>query len=281
MRKLIVLLMVLGMINSVSAQEEAAKKPDYGWQKVMVGSINLTQTSFDNWAQGGVNSAAWQLNINFNFTNDQEKTNWANTGKFVFGQAKSGNSGYRNSIDEIKLESIFTYKQTRLINPYIGVTGETQFAPGYKYDPKVQISGFIDPAYIRESGGIGYKPGPAFKTRLGVALKQTITRDYNAPFADDPETTEIEKIKNEVGTEWVSDLNWKMAEKTVLASKLELFSTLAAFDEIDVNWDNTLTAKISEYINVNFNFKLFYDKDISKKRQIKQALALGLTYNFL
>ena len=66
-----------------------------------------------------------------------------------------------------------------------------------------------------------------------------------------------------------------------MKSKLELFYDFGALDEIDVKWDNIFSAKISKYVDVNFNIKLFYDKDLSEKRQIKQALAVGLTYTFL
>jgi cytochrome c oxidase assembly protein Cox11 len=52
-------------------------------------------------------------------------------------------------------------------------------------------------------------------------------------------------------------------------------------DEVDIKWDNIFSAKISKYIDVNLNVKLFYDKDISEDRQLKQSLALGLTYTFL
>jgi len=48
-----------------------------------------------------------------------------------------------------------------------------------------------------------------------------------------------------------------------------------------VNWDNIFTAKLTQYININFNITLFYDRDTSVKRQLKQSLALGLTYSFL
>jgi len=267
----------------LNAQEKPAEEPKYGWQKEMVSGLNLTQTSFDNWAQGGENSFAWQLNLNFKFVNDQEKTNWANSGKFTYGATKTGDHDARKSIDEIKLESVLTYKMSTLLNPFVAATGETQFAAGYAYaeDTKTQISALMDPAYFRESIGFGYKPNELIQTRLGVAMKQTITSNYSAPYADDPETAEIEKTKNEFGAESVTDLNWKITENSLLTSKLELFSELGALDETDVNWDNILSTKISKYIAFNFNFKLFYDKDISKKRQIKQAIALGLTYSFL
>ena len=268
----------------IFAQEEPTEEPKYGWQKEMVGGINLTQTGFDNWVQGGEKSFAWQSNLYFKFINDQEKTNWANSGKFGYGATKIGDQESRKSIDEIKLESVFAYKLSASINPYTAVTGETQFAPGFNYgtNPKTQISAIMDPGYFRESAGIEYKPNDIIKTRMGASLKQTITNDYPVPYADNPDTkNKIEKTKNEIGAESVTDVDWKISENTLFTSKLELFTTFKAFDETDVNWDSLLTVKISKYINVNFNFRLFYDKDISSKRQIKQAIALGATYSFL
>jgi hypothetical protein len=286
---LLILFSIVFTISFVFAQDdvkEESKKeePKYGWQKEMVGGINLTQTSFDNWQQGGENSFAWQVYLNFKFINDLEKTTWANSGKFSYGSTKTGDQGSRKSVDEIKLESVYTYKLSKYLNPFVAATGETQFAPGYEYsnDSEVKISKFMDPGYFRESAGFGYKPNDIVQTRLGLALKQTITSDFPVPYADDPETTpKIEKTKNEVGAESVTDVSWKIAENTLYTSKLELFSTLSALNETDVNWDNVFTTKVSKYVNVNLNFKLFYDRDISKKRQIKQAIALGVTYSFL
>ena len=42
-----------------------------------------------------------------------------------------------------------------------------------------------------------------------------------------------------------------------------------------------MEAKVSDYINMNVNFKMVYDKDISVKRQIKQSMAFGLNYTFI
>jgi len=264
------------------AQTPETEEPKYGWQKEMIVGINLTQTSFDNYVQGGENSMAWQLNYTYKFVNDQEKSNWANSGKFNYGMIKIGNDETKKSIDEIKVETVYTYKLGSNIDPYVAATGESQFAPGYDYtkDPKEHVSNFADPLYFRESAGFGYKPRDEIMTRLGFALKQTITNDYPAPFADDPKTTAVEKTKNEYGMESVTDLDVNITENSKITSKLELFSNLKAFDKIDVNWDTILTAKVSQYVNLNFNVKLLYDKDISKKRQLKQALAVGISYSF-
>ena len=63
----LVLFLSISLGTYVFAQEKPEEQPKYGWQKEMVGGINLTQTSLSNWTQGGENSLAWQLNFNFKF----------------------------------------------------------------------------------------------------------------------------------------------------------------------------------------------------------------------
>jgi len=273
-------LMIIAGIITLSAQTETDDQPKYGWQKEAIVSLNLTQSSFDNYSQGGENSTAWQFRSGLKFVNDQEKINWANTGKFEFGELKSGEDEAKKSADEIKLESVLTYKIGKLLNPFLSATGETQFAPGYMYkaEGKDKISQFLDPGYFREAIGIGYKPSDVFQARLGAAMKQTVSDMFNH-YSDDPKTSKIEKLKNEIGAESVWDLNYKVTQNSLLKSKMELFSNLKAFDEIDVIWDTDLTTKITRLIAFNFNVKLIYDKDISYKRQIKQVMGVGLSYS--
>lgn len=267
------------------AEEEPREEPKYGWLKKMVGSINLTQNRFSNWTQGGENSFAWQFNLNFEFVNNREKSVWTNSGKFIYGSAKIGDQDFRKSIDEIKLESVYTYKFDSKVNPFIAVTGETQFAPSYDYDvePRVQISAFMDPGYFRESIGLNYMPNDIVRTRFGMGLKQTIANDFRLRYTDNQETEDrTEWFKNEAGAESVTDISWKVTKNSLLISKLELFYAFgSSLNETDVNWDNVLSVKISKYVGVNFNFKLFYDRDISSRRQIQQSIALSLTYAFL
>lgn len=254
-----------------------------GWEKSVVGGLNLTQTSFDNWAAGGENAFSWQASLNYKFAKDSEKYNWLNTGKFAYGNTKTGDADMIKSADEIKVESVYTYKMGSAVNPYLAVTGETQFTEGYDYstDPATTISAFMDPGYFRESLGVGAQVNEMITTRLGAALKQTMTSDYPV-YSDDPETPlEMETLRSEVGAESVTDINWPINETSLYTGKLELFSNFGGLDEIDVNFDNILTVKVSEYINMNMNVKLVYDKDISAKRQIKQTMAIGLNYTFI
>ncbi|MDH4222954.1 MAG: DUF3078 domain-containing protein [candidate division Zixibacteria bacterium] len=281
---LIIISLFLIPVICFSAEVTSGKKlPEYGWEKELVSSLNLTQSTFDHWIQGGENTLAWQLNVNTRFENEQGNYNWANTGKIAYGKSKVGDAESRKTADEIKLETVLTYKLSLYVNPYVAFKGETQFTTGYAYTDtsKRAISDFFDPAYFTQSLGLGYSPGKEFKTRLGFALKETFTDNYPIPYADDPDTPEIEKTKVEAGMDLVVEFKKKLAENILFSSKLDSFSNLKRFDTIDVNWDNLFSAKVSKIISANYNFTLLYDKDLSKKRQIKQILALTLTLSFL
>jgi hypothetical protein len=267
----------------VLAEETSAKTPEYGWTNEVVAGLNFNQTHFDNWVQGGEDAWSWQFDLISRFNNDREKFNWSNSGKMSFGKTRISGNEARKSADEIDLESVFTYKIGLPICPYAAATAKSQFARGYDYsaEPKNEISSYLDPAFFTQGIGAGYSPICELKTRLGASVKETVTRNHPAPYADDPETEEIEKIKVEFGAESAADLKWKFGKNILIVSKLNLFSNLKSYREIDVTWDNIATASIAKYLNANLNVKLFYDRDISKKRQIKEVIAVGLTYSLL
>lgn len=266
-----------------AAYADEGEDTPMGWKKELVGAFNLTQASFDNWAQGGEATLGWQIGINGTFTHFAPRHEWANGTKLAFGMTKVGDEDARKSVDEIKFESVYTFKAGYFVDPYVAATAATQFSKGYEYtdSDKTALSDFLDPGYFTQSAGIGRAYRDIFKTRLGAAIKETITDKFPVPYADDPETDEIEDTRTEIGAESVTDLNLKLSKSLLFTSKLELFSNLEATNEIDVNWDNLLTAKIEEYLSVNLNVRIFYDRNISTSRQIKEALAIGLTYSFI
>ncbi len=270
---------VLSCIH-LAAQDKASAPR---WKNTVVGNLNFTQNHFDNWTQGGADSWSWQSDLLPKFVFEDTTIQWSNTGKISYGQSKVGDAQSRKSADEIRAESVLTYKVGTWINPYAAVTGLTQIAKGYDYgtDPRTEVTGFLDPGYFTESVGLGFQPDPHVKTRIGAACKETVTRNHPAPYADDPKTLKIEKIKVEPGAEWVTDLELKLHENILFTSKMEMFSNLKGLKAVDVNWDNMFTSKISKLLSVSLNVRVFYDRDVSFKRQIKQVLAVGLSYSLL
>lgn len=269
-------IVILAFALQLFAQEKKDEKPTYGWKNDATGIVNFTQNQFDNWAAGGENSWSWQADVNAKFANDQEKYNWTTSGKFSFGKTKVGDAGSRKAADEIKLESVYTFKMSLFANPFVAVSGLTQFTKGYKYeaDTSYAVSEFMDPGYFTQSIGVGMIVNKNVKTRLGAALKETVTDKYPKLYGKG------KTMRTEFGAESVTDAEFFVMDNIKYVSKLELFSNFKGLDETDVNWDNIFSAKVNSLITVSLNVRLMYDKDVSAKRQLKETLAVGLSYTF-
>lgn len=285
MVRTVCLLLLACLISSVFVQAEETANTSTArslWKNEAIGQFNLTQNRFDNWSQGGENSISWQLGFRGKAQLKTGQYQWANSGKISYGETQTGGQEFRKSSDDIKIESVFTYSLAKYLNPYLSLKGETQLAPSYEYqdEVKIQIANFLDPGYFIESLGLGYAFDPIIETRLGLAIKESITRDFPVPYTDDPDTADIEKIKVEAGLESTTDFRLQLTDIVLFTSKLEFFSNLKSVDTVDVRWDNNFTAALAKHINVQLNVELFYDHDISVRRQLKQILSLGLTYSF-
>jgi hypothetical protein len=280
-----VLAVLIAASGGLDAQETAKTEqdPTSPWTKKLIASVNFTQASFSNWASGGENSLAWQSTIKAELTRTEAGYEFVNKGRFSFGLSRVGNTGTRKSADEIHLESVFTLKRGKYLNPFISASAQTQFASGYDYSgtTKTRISKLLDPGYFTQSAGVGYTPNKTFKTRLGATAKETVTSDFPSPYADDPDTPGIEKTRIEGGVTSTSELEHAIDEDAVFTSRLELFSNLKGFNQIDMKWENLLPLNVTKLISVNLTVDLLYDKDTTDDLQIKEILGVGLSYSFL
>ena len=269
------------LLASVMPQDIAVI--DTTWQKELVCSFSFNQAYFDNWVAGGENALAHQFDLSGKLIYNGDKYIWTNIGKVSYGNSKIGKAETKKTIDELRIESILTYLCGVVANPYLSLKGETQLAPGYIYGENLnkQVSGFLDPGYFTQSAGFKYSPMEELSIRFGVAIKETITKDFPAPYADDPKTEEIETTKIEPGMETVLTFSKKISDNTLINSTIDLFNNFTGFNATDVRWDTDIITQITKYINVKLNVKLFYDKDISTKRQLNQSLLLGISYTLL
>ena len=149
----------------------------------------------------------------------------------------------------------------------------------YKAVPVAQVAAFFDPGYITQSLGFTYNKISFFSTRIGLALQETFTGKYRQ-YTDDPTTSDkVEAFKLDTGVECVTEGNIPVEDNLIVTSKLRLFSRFNSMDVWDVRWDNTVTAQVTKFINVNMNVLLIYEKSQSLKTQLKESLQLGFTFN--
>jgi hypothetical protein len=253
------------------------------WKHRVIGALTFTQVSYSNWAQGGQNALAYTATLDGRTQRNSEKTDWATTYKFAYGQTRLGDQGLRKTDDKIDLQSVFTYKYGPNINPYVSATLKTQFAEGFNYDNEghgTVVSAFFDPAFLTQAAGLGYQPLEVVKTRFGLALREIITSKFRG-YSDDPATTRIENVKIEAGMEWVTEVFLNIDDNALLSSKLELFSPFNKVDQVVVRGDNTLAVKVGKFITVNLNVQFINEQPVTPRTQVKQALAVGLSYALL
>jgi hypothetical protein len=254
--------------------------PELGWKHHLVAGLTLTQVSYTDWVQGGDNALAYTSTLDGKSVNELEASEWTLAYKFAYGQSRLGNQSLRKTDDAIEASLVYKFKVTEEVNPVASATLKTQFDVGYTYDASgnpTPVSKFWDPAYLTQAIGAEYKPLPEVKTRLGVGVREVFTSEFNK-YADDPTTAEIETKLIEGGLENVTNLDWKADDNILITSELQLFSPFKHMDEIVVRNTTTFVGKVSKYITANFSLQLINEKNISPRTQIKEAIALGLSY---
>jgi hypothetical protein len=316
------------------AEDEVTPGP---WHFEMLAGFNLNQSAFsDNWSGGDRGAFAWSIKSDLRAERQfSESLNWTNTLSLAYGVTAKQVADPDNpkkkvwdrpekSDDQILLESTARWGKTSL-NPYLQFRFETQFLD--KSDPRGDFK--FNPLRFNEAAGITKVFQKSEKreilTRLGFSVRESVAQTFQDLAGDLTSTTST----TDGGLEWQSVAGFPFSqERFTLNSRLVLFfplfysakSDLKAFDQdrIDAgtpgdaiadywktpsaDWQNTLTAKITDLLSVNLFFQLVYEKfdtstdlnpdlpldvraanadvGIRKAAQWKQTLALSLTYRF-
>lgn len=279
MRKIVsVLLLITTCLFAENTEVKKDSTVSY-WSPKGVMALNISQLSLSNWSQGGDDALTWTLTGDFGYNYKDTSWSFNNNLKISFGKTKIGSNGFRINDNEIYLENVLTRNVGWTINPFFSNTFRTSLTSGYKYENsnQTQIVDFFDPGYLTQSLGFTYK-NQIVNTRLGMALQQTFTNRFRN-FSDDGATLDRkEAFKLEAGLETVSNLSLKVENNLLYKSLFRLFTRFDHIDVWDVRLDNTLTAKVTKFVNVNLNVLLIYEKKQSARTQLKEALQLGFVY---
>lgn len=243
--------------------------------------INISQISFKDWAQGGENSFSWTLFGNLSIVTKSLDWTTRNSLKFAYGRTKLGTQDFRTNDNEFFIETIISKNVGWAVDPFFSNSIRSPITTGYSYKTKTpeRIADFFDPGYVTQTFGFTYDRVKGIKTRLGVALQEIFT-NRQRKYSDNPDTKDkVEAFKLETGIESVTSSEFLVMENIFYKGSLRLFSKFEKMKYWDIRWDNTITAKVNNYVNVNFNFLVLYERKQSLKTQIKEALQLGLVYN--
>ena len=85
---------------SAQAQTPAAAAPadsvQYGWKHHGTGMLNLSQAYYDEWAKGGTDALAYELNLGGTLAYEQADFTWVSQAKAIYGRAIAGGVDSRN-----------------------------------------------------------------------------------------------------------------------------------------------------------------------------------------
>lgn len=270
------------LCNGVRAQDTTTPpKHDTIWHHELVAGLNLTQVDFSHWEAGGTDALAYVGSLVGKSVRNDATTTWTNSYKFAFGQTKVSGQDVRITDDEIGLESLLTFKIDSSVNPYVNASLYTQFAPGYNYPDSgaaQEVSNFFDPAFIKQSAGMGWVQSKDFQTRLGVALREIVTNLYNQ-YAADPSNPGVHKTRIEGGFESVSNLQLKLDDNVLFTAKLDLFDPVQTLDRVVIHADCSLVAKVSKWFSAQITASFINEPDISPYTQIQEGISLGINYS--
>ncbi len=304
MKHLFTFFLVLSLSTTlIFAQEE---KKDEGWKVGGQVGINLTETTFHNWAKGGENSLSGISYLNLFANRNYGNWVWENNFDFEYGLMQIQDGDLKKTNDRIELNSKVGRQASKswYYSGYLNF--KTQVAEGFDYakSNSIYISKFMAPAYLTAGIGMDYKPNETFSAMLApVASKTTFVLDERLADAGSfgLKTAEQEngvllhssQIRQELGASVTLTYKKEVFKNINLNTKLSLFSNyLKNPQNIDVDWQTTITMKINDYINAIFRAHLIYDDDIniawekdgvpqsSPKIQFNQGLSVGFAYKF-
>ncbi len=284
----VISVVVLATLSSSSVASELGLSVD--------ANLTLTENAYsDNWTGGEAGAVSWALNTNSVLERQlHELFHSRSTLKLAFGQTYSQDeetkswSSPTKSTDLIDFETVLRVTLRTFVDPFVGGRFESQWLDAS--DP--ELDRYINPIRLTESVGVARvfvkEDARELTSRLGLALKQSFDREAGMPDGERRTVT-----SNYGGVEFVSDFTTPLAkDRLSFKSRLSLFQAIfhSEADELeslpeedhwkspDVDWENIISASITEYLMVNLYAQLLYDKEIDLGARFKQTLSLGLTY---
>ncbi len=238
------------------------------------------------------------------------KSNWTNNLEVAYALINTTTGGVRKIDDKFDFYSKYGYspKANRWSIGFVGNV-RTQLTNGYDNTEPVRrrISGFFAPGYVSVSPGVQFTTkNNSFSAHFGAAARWvvftnnpyslsyqggikpdgTVERPLSAMYGVDPRR----QVRFEVGPYFSAMYYGEVAKNVMWRTRVDAVSDVIEQEptNVDVYWTNTIGMKVNKWLNVNYNFDLYYDDDVrmfgpnknSPGTQLKSILGVGLAYKF-
>lgn len=267
------------------------------WRKGGIFSLNLSQAALDHWAAGGDRSS-FSINglLNGYASYNKGKNSWDNILDMAYGYMKTNTTGFRKSDDHIYFTSKYGRQATKNKKWYYSALFDfkTQFADGYLYDSdgkKTYHSTLFSPAYVLLSLGMDYKATSYFDVFISPITSRWTIVNSDLLSSQQIYAPTTKHIYNEIGAFLAANFNKDLSKSINYTSQLQLFSNYKHNPQnIDVNWTNLLTLKVTKYLATTISLNMIYDDDVKfpsddgtrqiAHLQLQELLGVGFSYKF-
>ena len=304
-----ILLILLMMSLDVSAQNERILSRDSTWRSSGIFALNIGQTSFTNWANGGENQININTIVHYRLRYAKGKASWENNIEAKYGTLLFSNMSTKKTDDKLEYASKFGHKASEKWNYSYYLSFSSQFSAGYKYpNDSTIVSDFMAPGYFMAGVGLDFFPIKTFSILINpVTYKLTIVNNYELAnagnFGVDKAIVDTagkiivpaQRFRSEPGAFLKFHYQEVFDNGFSVSSKLELFSSFVSNPEnIDLNWSTFLTYRISKLFAATFSLDLLYDDDaiikqdvngdgikeeVGPRLQAKQTFGIGISLN--
>src|SRR6185312_15060481 len=295
-----ILLLASLVITSAAAFAQATPAPkdttkrDTAWKIHGQNTILINESSFKNWAAGGVNSVA--ANVVFDYDFDYKKANWSWDNKAIagYGISKQNGTGWRKNDDRIILNSLVGYQAAQYWLYTFYTNFQTQFTKGYNYNAdgsRTLISAPFAPAYLTFGPGFAYKRNDNFRINISpLAARITIVQNDSLAAIGAFGVTPGENHLFEFGASLDAYYKVNIAKNITFENILKLFSNYRSQPQnVYTDYAANIYMKVNKLVTVNAGIELIADPNAKipvmnngvteyhSLLQTKQIFGAGLT----
>lgn len=288
---LLLLFLCLGLAGY--SQTTVAQK-DTSWTIHGQNTFLINQSSFSNWASGGINAAAATIELNYDFNYKKAKWSWDNKVILGYGLSKQNGTGWRKNDDRIILNSLLGYKAAQYWLYTFYANFQTQFTKGYSYDNGKTISAPFSPAYLTLGPGFAYKRSDNFRINISpLAARITVVQNDSLSSIGAFGVTPGHNSLFEFGASLDAYYKVDIATNIAFENILKLYSNyLSKPTNVYADYTANLFMKVNKLVTVNAGVELISDPNAKipvqngtvteyhSLLQTKQIFGAGLTYKF-
>ena len=295
--KRVIFIAALSLIfGAAKAQDEVLQ--DTVWRINGKAGLVFNQVALTNWAAGGQNSLAG--NVNFNMTADYKKDKWMWNNAVVlgYGLSKQGEDPLNKTDDQILLNTTLGYEMGD--SPWYATFNanfRTQFADGFNLpDDSTLVSTFMAPGYLVTGLGFKYEKSEDFKILLSpITNKTTFVLNDVLSAQGAYGVDSLSNVRGEFGAFLTLFYKKEVVKNVTITTLYTMFGNYETLAEWDINWDLIVDFKINDWLSANLVTNMIYDQDVAipidttddgindsfgPRVQFRQALGIGLVAKF-